>query len=168
MSGVPDSQTSFSIRRAVPEDADRLVDIWWHSAQATHHFLSRRELEALLPEVRALRLETLQTWVLCSPGSGAIGFLVMEGRSVEGLFIAPEWRRRGGGRRLMSQARLLADRLTVEVNEQNADALAFYRAQGLEIVHRSPTDRSGRPYPLLHLEESQTSVIARQNQSSMR
>jgi putative acetyltransferase len=168
MPGVSDPATFFSIRRAVPEDRDRLVDIWWWSARATHLFLSLRELEALLPEVRALRLETLDTWVLCPPGSEAVGFLVMEGRSVEGLFILPEWRRRGGGTRLMHHAGRMAERLTVEVNEQNADALAFYLAQGFEIVRRSATDRSGRPYPLLHLEESAMSAIARQFHASMR
>ncbi len=108
-----------------------------------------------------MRLETLQTWVLCSPGSDAIGFLVMHGRSVEGLFIVPEWRGCGGGTCLMTHAGRLADRLTVEVNEHNADALAFYLARGFEIVRRSPTDRSGRPYPLLHLQESRS---ARQRQ----
>ncbi len=153
MADSSESGTGFSIRRAVPEDRDRLVDIWWRSARATHHFLSAGELEILLPEVRALRLELLETWVLCSPGSGAVGFMVMEGSAVEALFIVPERRRLGGGARLMRQARQLADRLTVEVNEQNAAALAFYVAQGFEIVSRSSTDRAGRAYPLLLLEE---------------
>jgi putative acetyltransferase len=58
----------------------------------------------------------------------------------------------------------MAERLTVEVNEQNSAALAFYRAQGFEIVGRSVTDRSGLPYPLLHLEES-ADAPARRRQS---
>ena len=144
----------FSIRRALPDDRDRLVDIWWRSARATHHFLRVEELGALLPEVRALRLEALQTWVLCAPDSEAIGFLVMEGNAVDGLFISPEWRGRGGGSRLMREARRNAGRLTVEVNEQNVAALGFYQAQGFRIVRRSAVDRAGRPYPLLHLDES--------------
>lgn len=144
----------FSIRRATPADRDRLVDIWWRSARATHHFLSEAELGVLLPEVRALRLETLQTRVLCSPDSEAIGFLVMEGNAIEALFIVPEWRGRGGGRLLVNEARRVAGRLTVEVNEQNTAALGFYRAEGFQIVRRSATDRAGRAYPLLHLEES--------------
>ena len=108
MTGGSDSEVNFSVRRAVPDDRDRLVDIWWRSTRATHHFLSTSELEALLPEVRALRLELLQTWVLCAPESEAIGFLVMDGNAVEALFIAPEWRRRGGGTRLMRLADLMA------------------------------------------------------------
>jgi len=154
---------TFSIRRAVPDDRDRLVDIWWRSARATHRFLSAGELDALLPEVRALRLETLQTSVLCSPDSGAVGFLVMEGRAIEALFIVPEWLRRGGGTCLLRQAGSCVERLTVEVNEQNIDAVAFYRARGFEIVRRSATDGSGRPYPLLHLEESPEAAAARRH-----
>jgi putative acetyltransferase len=154
MAQISTSKTDFSVRRAESGDRDKLVDIWWRSALATHHFVSRAALEELLPEVRALRLEYLETWVLCSPALEAIGFLVTEGQAIEALFVAPEWHRRGAGTRLMRQAQLVADRLSVEVNEQNVGALQFYIAQGFKIVARSPTDRSGRPYPLLLLEES--------------
>lgn len=156
MSGNHGSATAFRIRRAAPEDRDRLVEIWWRSARATHHFLSANQLEALLPEVRALQLEKLHTWVLCAPNSDSVGFLVMEGRAVDALFIAPEWLRRGGGTRLMRHARLIAGPLTVEVNEQNAAAVEFYLAQGFQITRRSPIDSAGRPYPLLYLEESRS------------
>jgi len=145
--------TPFRIRRAVPDDRERLIDIWWRSASATHRFLSKAQLDELLPDVEALRLETLDTWVLCAQPGDAVGFLVMNGRVVEALFIAPEWLRLGGGSRMLRHARKLAGPLTVEVNEQNGDALAFYLAQGFEIVRRSALDSAGRPYPLLHLEE---------------
>ena len=151
----------FTIRRAASDDRDRLIDIWWRSALATHRFLSTPELEALLPEVRDLKLETLQTWMLCAPDSDAVGFLVMNGREVDALFIAPQWLRRGGGTRLLRHARQIAGPLTVEVNEQNIDAVEFYLAQGFEIVRRTPTDRAGRPYPLLCLEESHAAAVAR-------
>ena len=147
------SPRSFRVRRAVPADRERLIDIWWRSASATHRFLSKAQLDELLPDVKALRLETLDTWILCTLPGEAVGFLVMNGRAVDALFIAPEWLRRGGGIRLLRHARLLAGPLTVEVNQQNGDALAFYLAQGFEIVRRSPVDSAGRPYPLLHLEE---------------
>jgi putative acetyltransferase len=151
----------FSIRRAAADDRDRLVDIWWRSALASHRFLSTSELEALLPEVRDLNLETLQTWVLCAPDSEAVGFLVMNGREVDALFIAPQWVRRGGGTRLLRHARRIAGPLTVEVNEQNIDAVEFYLARGFEIVRRTPTDRAGRPYPLLCLEETHAGIPRR-------
>ena len=33
-------------------------------------------------------------------------------------------------------------------------ALKFYQACGFEVIGRSPVDSAGRPYPLLHLEET--------------
>jgi putative acetyltransferase len=152
---VPRSRSpDFRIRRASHADRELLVDIWWRSAQATHRFLAAKQLEALMPEVRAMHLEKLDTWVLCAPESNAIGFLVMNGRDVDALFIAPEWLRQGGGRLLLAHARALAGSLTVQVNEQNLDALKFYLAHGFAIVARSETDSGGRPYPLLHLAQS--------------
>jgi putative acetyltransferase len=46
--------------------------------------------------------------------------------------------------------------LTVDVNEQNPEALAFYRACGFTVAGRSEVDDAGRPFPLLHLRELPT------------
>jgi putative acetyltransferase len=145
---------SLHVRRAVPEDHEPLIDIWWRSACATHAFLSQAQLDALKPDVRALQLERLDTWVLCAPDASPIGFMVMNAGAIEALFIAPEWLRRGGGSLLMRHARTRAESLTVEVNEQNAAALDFYLAQGFTLTGRTETDGAGRPYPLLRLTES--------------
>ena len=37
------------------------------------------------------------------------------------------------------------------MNEQNQDALRFYRACGFVVETRSDTDGDGRPFPLLHM-----------------
>lgn len=42
----------------------------------------------------------------------------------------------------------------VDVNEQNEQALGFYRRLGFAQVGRSPLDGEGRPYPLLHLAQA--------------
>lgn len=39
----------------------------------------------------------------------------------------------------------------VDVNEQNPDAVGFYRRMGFEIVGRLPLDGQGRPFPVLHM-----------------
>jgi len=43
---------------------------------------------------------------------------------------------------------------TVDVSEQNPEALAFHLANGFIIVGRSALDGGGRPFPLLHLRET--------------
>ena len=143
----------FRIRRALPDDSDILFEIWWQSARATHDFVSDRDLRKLAPQVRALGLANLDTWVLCAEDMAPVGFLVMNGSEIDALFIAPEWIGRGGGSLLVRHAQSLHGRLTVEVNEQNEAGLAFYLARGFSIVSRSPTDREGRPFPLLRLAQ---------------
>jgi putative acetyltransferase len=70
---------------------------------------------------------------------------------MESLFLAPEFHRRGGGWRLVEHARALRGELTVDVNEQNTPAVAFYKACGFVVERRSELDDAGRPYPLLHM-----------------
>ncbi|TMD66902.1 MAG: GNAT family N-acetyltransferase [Chloroflexi bacterium] len=40
---------------------------------------------------------------------------------------------------------------TVDVNEQNDQALGFYLRMGFVVVGRSELDSNGKPYPLLHM-----------------
>jgi len=148
-----DPAPDFRIRRAIPTDSDALFEVWFRSAGATHHFLSADDLRTLAPQVRALGLADLDTWVLCEAGPAPIGFLVMNGSEIDALFIAPEWIGRGGGSLLVRHARALHGPLRVEVNEQNDAALAFYLARGFSVVSRSETDRDGRPFPLLRLAQ---------------
>jgi putative acetyltransferase len=73
---------------------------------------------------------------------------------VSALFLDPEHRRRGGGRLLLEHARGLKGPLTVDVNEQNPEAVRFYEALGFRTVSRSPDDEAGRPFPILHMRQS--------------
>jgi putative acetyltransferase len=143
-----------TIREGVADDHDTLVDIWLRSVKATHTFLTEQDIHALLPEVRNVALAKLELWVLCS-GERAIGFLGLSGSKVEALFLAPESFRVGGGRMLLDHARRLKGALTVDVNEQNAEAVRFYEACGFAVTGRSPVDSSGRSFPLLHMHEKQ-------------
>lgn len=150
------------IREALSTDRDALLDIWLRSVRATHTFLTETDIQSLLPLVRDSALAALELWVLCAEGGEPIGFLGLSGASVEALFIAPEWCRRGGGRTLLDHARRLKGLLTVSVNEQNPSATRFYEACGFSVVGRSEVDDGGRPFPLLHLREipTQTSVTS--------
>jgi putative acetyltransferase len=142
-----------NIRESCPADRDALLDIWLRSVRATHHFLSEDDIQSLLPLVRDVALAELEVWVLCSDAGDAVGFLGLSGAKVEAMFLAPEFLRRGGGRMLLRHARQLKGALTVDVNEQNPDAVRFYEACGFAVVGRSEVDGSGRPFPLLHLRE---------------
>lgn len=55
---------------------------------------------------------------------------------------------------LLDHAARLKGALTVDVNEQNPEAVRFYEALGFELVGRSPVDDAGRPFPILHMRQS--------------
>ncbi|MGO1833695.1 MAG: GNAT family N-acetyltransferase [Actinomycetaceae bacterium] len=84
-------------------------------------------------------------------GGLAVGFAGVSGESLEMLFVNALRRGQGIGTALLSF--VVAERgvRTVDVNEQNEDAVEFNRRRGFAPVGRSELDDQGRPYPLLHM-----------------
>lgn len=148
-----ESRSAMVLRPARPSDRDTLLAIWLRSVRATHSFLTEDHIQSLVPVVRDEALLQLEIWVLCRADGNPVGFIGLSGSRVEALFVAPEWCRHGGGTLLLEQARRLKGALSIEVNEQNGEALQFYLARGFKIVGRSPIDAQGNPFPLLHLRE---------------
>lgn len=141
-----------TIRAAQPSEHDRLVEIWLASVRATHTFLSEEEIQELLPLVKEQALPALELWVLQS-GEEIIGFAGLDANNLEALFIHPDHFGKGGGKMLVNHARRLKGKLVVDVNEQNPNAVTFYKSVGFKVVGRSETDSGGRPYPILHMKE---------------
>jgi putative acetyltransferase len=140
------------IRRAIPADRDVLFDVWLRSVRATHSFVSEADIQSFIPLVRDyLSSGATEFWVVCNVEGAVMGFMGISGQKVESLFLGPEFHGRGGGRRLVEHARALRGELTVDVNEQNTAAIAFYKACGFIAEGRSELDDEGRPYPLLHM-----------------
>ena len=54
----------------------------------------------------------------------------------------------------MTCAEMEFDTDKVDVNEQNQEALGFYKHLGYDIIGRSPLDGQGRPFPVLHLKKT--------------
>ena len=146
------------VRRSLPEDHEAMVVLWERSVRATHHFLTEQDVAALRPLVAdELTSDAIDWWVLESTTGTLLGFLGFANDTIEGLFIDPDYRGRGGGSMLVAHAqRMAAGSLAVDVNEQNEDAVGFYAALGFSVVGRSPTDASGRPFPLLHMTRGGT------------
>ena len=141
-----------NIRQAIQADRERLLDIWLRSVRATHTFLSEEDIQSLLPPTRDyLTSDEPELWVLCTDAGAVVGFMGMSGSKMEALFLAPEFRHQGGGRRLVRHAQELHGELTTEVNEQNPAARRFYEACGFVVEGRSELDDAGRPFPLLHM-----------------
>ncbi|MDA8450187.1 GNAT family N-acetyltransferase [Acidovorax sp. NCPPB 3859] len=138
---------TISIRPATVSDFDAIAEVWEASVRATHHFLPVSEIEALRPVLREQYLPAVDLQVAVGADGGIAGFIGTAAGKIEMLFIAPAARGSGIGSALMART----DAPEVDVNEQNTQALDFYRRRGFQVVGRSPLDGQGRPYPLLHL-----------------
>jgi putative acetyltransferase len=133
-----------------------MVELWERAVRATHAFLDEAAIAELRPAVaEVLAAGTIQWWVVDADDRVA-AFLGLTGRSIDALFVDPAFHRRGIGRALMAHAQRLnhGAALSVDVNEANTGAVAFYRRLGFEVVGRSPTDGEGRPYPLLQMSRT--------------
>lgn len=145
------------IRLSEPTDHPALVDIWRRSVRATHDFLSDEDFHAIEVLVSERYVPDTVFWV-AADGQRPVGFVGLSGAHIDALFIAPEARGRGVGRRLVAHAEALSGPLTVDVNEQNRQAVGFYERMGFRAVGRSAVDGAGRPYPLLHLSQRKAAV----------
>lgn len=141
-----------SIRPSRADDVEALYAIWEAAVKATHDFLSPEDFTYFSDLVRTQYLPAASFWcAVDGEDDKPLGFLGMTETKVDALFVAPERHGQGLGRLLLDHARTQAAPLTLDVNEQNAGAVAFYRRMGFREIGRSQTDDAGRPYPLLHM-----------------
>ena len=125
-----------------------LLEVWESSVRATHGFLKEGEVEYLRPFVEQ-GIREVPLLFCVEENEMPAGFLGMEGDSIEMLFVHADFRGRGIGSTLMREA-LLLGASRVDVNEQNPQALGFYRCFGFEVAARDELDSLGLPYPILH------------------
>ena len=134
-----------------PELAERLLEVWESSVRATHLFLSDDEIESIREYVpRALR--GIAHLVIAEEETGRpVAFMGVEDGSLEMLFIAPEERGKGLGKRLLQYGMENHGVERLAVNEQNPQARGFYEHMGFRVYKRTAFDEQGNPYPLLYL-----------------
>jgi putative acetyltransferase len=151
-----------SIRR--PHDVERsgLVALWERSVRASHTFLTDADIDFYRPLVADFVTGVeLDLWVLADEADVPVGFLGLGQNSIEALFLEPRHRRCGRGRQLVEFAQAQAvGALTVDVNEENVPARAFYEALGFKAIGRAPIDPTGRTHAVLHMRRDTVTPIS--------
>lgn len=138
------------IRMSRPSEASEIIQIWKSAVDATHDFLTAHDRQEIEKEVVGFFSET-PVWVATNQDDQPLGFMFLHEGHLEALFVAGSARGLGVGKRLISHALALHPELSVDVNEQNQQAVGFYQHLGFQVSGRSDLDNQGRPYPLLHL-----------------
>jgi putative acetyltransferase len=137
------------IRTSTSADGQRVMDIWRSAVDATHDFLAPQDRQDIEREVAAF-LPTISVWLAVDDNDRSMGFMLINDNHLDALFIDAADRGKGVGRALVEHAMQLHPGLTVDVNEQNDQAIGFYERMGFQRTGRSDLDHQGRPYPLIH------------------
>ena len=142
------------MRPARREEFAELTRIWKAAVEATHGFVSPEEIAGWEPRIASEFLPSCEVIVATSGDDSPLGFIGLSGGSLEMLFVDPADHGRGVGRALVEHLQAGTPELTVEVNEENPGAVAFYERLGFEITGRSDLDSEGNPHPLLFMKST--------------
>lgn len=152
--GIKDYDAS-NIKSIVNRDTttiDCLLSIWESSVKATHLFLTEEDVEEIKPEAVQGFLHIEHLYGYHDEDNSLIGFIGVQGRKIEMLFVDNSQRGQGIGKKLIEFALVDLGATFVDVNEQNPQAVGFYEHIGFKIISRSDLDDCGRPFPILHME----------------
>jgi putative acetyltransferase len=129
----------------------QVVDLWESSVRATHHFLKEEDIQYFKPLILNTYLDAVELRCIRNNEKKIVGFLGVAEQNLEMLFIHPKYRGKKIGKNLLNYSITNLNVTKVDVNEQNEQAIGFYKYFGFEVIDRSELDFTGKPYPILHM-----------------
>lgn len=139
------------IKERTPLLIEQLLEVWENSVRETHLFLSNVEIEEIKEYVPQALNDIAHLVIIENDSKCPVAFMGMEGQMLEMLFIAPENRKNGLGRKLIQYGIANYSIKELAVNEQNPLAKDFYEHMGFRVYKRTDQDEQGKPYPLLYM-----------------
>jgi putative acetyltransferase len=132
-------------------DLPRLLEVWETSVRATHLFVDEEHIQTFIPLVQQELATTAPLYCLRDADGRVFAFMAVVGSKIEMLFVAPQQRGNGAGRKLVEYAVNCLGANAVDVNEQNSQAVGFYERLGFRCAGRSENDPLGNPFPILKM-----------------
>ena len=132
-----------AITKTNEQDLPRLFEVWESSVRASHSFLTEVDIQSLIPLVKHELADFKPIYCLRAGDGNLFAFLGVAGFKIEMLFVHPGNRGSGAGRLLSEFAIKVLHASSVDVNEQNYQAIGFYRHLGFRRTGRSPLDPAG-------------------------
>lgn len=137
------------IRKIEIADYPRLIEIWESAVLNTHDFLKE---EDFLYYKKQLPVYFQYVTLIGFEHDGIlVGFMGVAEGNLEMLFVDNACRGAGIGKKLVEYAMANLKVTKVDVNEQNTQAIGFYKAIGFKLFSRSELDGEGKEYPILHM-----------------
>ena len=134
------------------KDMEEILNTWESSIRATHNFLTEDDIISLRPQV--IEGAKYVSKLLCVRDHQGIikAFMGIHNFKIEMLFVSNESRGKGIGKKLVEHAIELLNIDYVDVNEQNPQAVGFYKHMGFQIFKKSEFDEHGNPFPIIHMK----------------
>lgn len=130
---------------------NQIIEIWEASVRTTHHFLQSEDIDFYKSIVQTIDFNTFDVFCGFSEKNELVGFLGIAENKLEMLFLKPEYIGKGIGKTMMNFALNELKIAEVDVNEENTNALDFYKKFGFKVYDRTPLDGTEKPYPILKM-----------------
>ena len=135
------------------EILDELLIVWEKSVRSSHHFLKEEDIEYFKPLIRNQYFPAVKLFVIRNENGRIAAFMGLSDDMLEMLFVLPEEQGHGYGKAFVDYAIDKCNIYKVDVNEDNEQAYQFYLHMGYEVIGRDEYDSSGKPFPILHLQQ---------------
>lgn len=143
---------TYEVQERTPQLLASLLNIWEDSVRATHRFLSDSEVNQIKGYVPRALSGVEHLIIVENESEEPIAFMGTEKNRLEMLFLSPVERGKGIGKQLIQYGIQNYGIQEVTVNEQNPQAVGFYKHLGFETYKRTDCDEEGSPYPLLYMK----------------
>ncbi len=135
-----------------PKDLkESLFGIWENSVRSTHLFLNEQQINEIAQYVPTA-IENVKHLIVAFINEQPVGFIGVEEKRIEMLFIDTKQQGQGIGKQLIEYVIKKYQVNEVCVNEQNPKAKGFYEYMGFQVYKRTELDEQGNPYPLLYMK----------------
>lgn len=141
-----------AIQPCLPSEYGAITELWEASVRATHDFLKEEDILFFKPLILNEYLAAVKLFCKKDANQQITGFLGTSEEKIEMLFIHPLFRGKGIGKELLEYAIKVLGIRKVDVNEQNEQAVGFYKRFGFKVIGRTQVDSIGKPYPVLQME----------------
>lgn len=130
---------------------EQVISIWESSVRATHNFLSEDNIAFFKSFVEKIDFSTMQFYCSKERNDQLTGFIGVDNKKIEMLFLDPSQIGKGIGKSLLHFAIENLGAFELDVNEQNYRAIEFYSKAGFEVYDRSEVDGTGKPFPIIKM-----------------
>lgn len=118
------------------KDIESVLQIWLGASLKAHHFISASYWQDELQNMREVYLPSAVNYIYKDEGLQIKGFISLCDDNVAALFVDPASQGLGIGKQLLAKAKSLNKQLSLNVYEQNTDAVGFYEKQGFVRVKK--------------------------------